>query len=388
MHSSELSVLPTVLRAVRYPTSGLAAVLAVIAGQTRSTGVAVIAKSCAEGPAELLGVGGSAAGSLGRLGPIAWADDRFDRSGSSPADADGDMPWNPDSTAVWTTMQGNECRFSLIAFGKEPDQEALHRLSSLAFVVAELIMARRARADLRAQLETERQDRAILAASLQHDLRTPLSGILGFASILRSDEGRSKDETTELLDMIVSEAEHMAEIVADGLRRDEAGPDAPLRLQPVDTVEVAEKVAEAARQAHGGKIILGVDPLTLVTDRMRLTRALLNLVDNALKYAPDASAVRIGGSKDGGHYRFVVADSGPGVPDEMVATLFQPYTTDPHRNDGTGLGLHSVANIARELDGRVSYARHEGWTRFSLWVAADDPSVAHADMGELLEATS
>ena len=71
----------------------------------------------------------------------------------------------------------------------------------------------------------------------------------------------------------------------------------------------------------------------------------------------------------------------------MIATLFQPYTTDPHRNDGTGLGLHSVASIARELDGRVSYARHEGWTKFSLWVAAEETPIADAEM-PLLEATS
>ena len=387
MNSSELSVLPSVLRAVRYPTSGLAAVLALIANQTRSEGVALIAISCDEGMAELLGVGGSAAARFGRLGPIAWVDGRFDRSGRAVGDTRGDMPWNSESSVLWISMRGNECNFSLIAFGKEPDEETLRRLSSLPFVVGELIMARRTRAELRAQLETERQDRAILAASLQHDLRTPLSGILGFASILRGNYDRPTDETTELLDMIVSEAEHMAEMVADGLRRDEAGPDAPLRLQAVDPVEVAEKVAEAARQARAGEIILDVDSQDLVTDRTRLTRALLNLVDNALKYSPEGSAVRVGGTRDGDHYRFVVADSGPGVPDEMVPTLFQPYTTDPHRNDGTGLGLHSVASIARELDGHVSYARHEGWTRFSLWVAAADAPIAAMDMPEPVEAT-
>lgn len=386
MNSSVLTVLPTVLRAVRYPTSGLAAVLAVIADQTQSNGVAVIATSCEDGPAELLGVGGSAAGRFGRLGPVGWADDRFNRSGDEFPDSVEGMPWEPGSQVVWDSMRGNECSFSLIAFGEAPDQGSLQRLSGLAFVIAELIMARRARADLRAQLKTERQDRAILAASLQHDLRTPLSGILGFASILQNDDERPREEVAEILDMIVAEAEHMAEIVAEGLRRDEAGPDAPLQMQPVDPVEVAENVAEAARQARGGEIILGVSDHTMVTDRTRLTRALLNLVDNALKYSPEGSAVRVSGNQDGEHYRFVVADSGPGVPDEMVSTLFQPYSTDPHRNDGTGLGLHSVATIARELDGRVSYARHDGWTTFSLWVAANETPTNHPEIPELVEA--
>lgn len=385
MNSPVLNVLPTVLRAVRYPTSGLAAVLAVIADRTDSTGVALIARSCEEVPAELLGVGGSAAGRFGRLGPVQWADERFNRSGSEIADSVEGMPWEQGSLVVWDSMRGNECSFSLIAFGEGPDLGSLQRLSGLAFVVAELIMARRARADLRSQLKAERQDRAILSASLQHDLRTPLSGILGFASILQNDDGRPKEETAEILDMIVAEAEHMAEIVAEGLRRDEAGPDAPIRVEPVDPVEIAENVVEAARQARGGEIILGVSEHTLVTDRTRLTRALLNLVDNALKYSPDGSAVRISGSLDGEHYRYVVADSGPGVADEMIATLFQPYSTDPHRNDGTGLGLHSVATIARELDGRVSYARHDGWTTFSLWVAANETPFKGPEFPELAE---
>ena len=54
--------------------------------------------------------------------------------------------------------------------------------------------------------------------------------------------------------------------------------------------------------------------------------------------------------------------------------MFSPYVTDPSRDDGTGLGLHSVARLTEELGGKVSYARSSGWTRFSLtlpWREAD-----------------
>lgn len=188
--------------------------------------------------------------------------------------------------------------------------------------------------------------------------------------------------------MIVAEAEQMTEMVADSLRRDEYGPDAPTQLQPVDPVDVAESVAEAARQARGGEVILGVSEQTLVTDKTRLTRALLNLVDNALKYTPDGSPVRVSGRRDGEHYKFVVADSGPGVPEDMIPALFRPFTTDPHRRDGTGLGLHSVATIAGELGGRVAYARRDGWTTFSLWISANEGRPANGDSRELAEVAS
>lgn len=357
----------------------MTASLALIAEHSASSAVSLIALCGEERTPEVMAVGGRAAARFGPPGPAPWAQSKFETSGVMEAGELDDGPWTADERRVWISVHGHSCVFTLLAAGDDPDPSKLETLSGAAFILGELVMARRASTTAQARLKAERQDRALLAASLQHDLRTPLSGILGFASILRSQDDMDTKETTEILELLVAEAEHMAELVADGLRRDESGPDAPLKLAPVDPLEVAQNVAEAARQARGGQVIIGVGEHTLVSDKARLTRALLNLVDNGIKYSPEGSPVRISGSPDGDHYRFVVADSGPGVPEEMVPTLFQPYMTDPHRNDGTGLGLHSVATIASELNGRVSYARRDGWTTFSLWVSADNPDFADAE---------
>lgn len=382
-----LGALAVVMRSVRYPHSALSASLALMAERTASSAVALLALCGDSQTPEVVAVAGRAAARFGPPGPAPWADARFGSSGEMELENAYEGPWIPGERAVWSSTRGDTCLFTLLAVGHDPDPVRLEELSGLPFILGELIMAKRTSTDVQTRLKAERQDRALLAASLQHDLRTPLSGILGFASILRSQDDMGADETTEILELLAAEAEHMAELVAEGLRREESGPDTPLRLATVDPLEIAQNVAEAARQARGGEVIIGVGEHKLVSDKARLTRALLNLVDNAIKYSPEGSPVRISGSPDGGHYHFVVADSGPGVPEDMVPTLFQPYTTDPLRTDGTGLGLHSVATIASELNGRVSYARRDGWTTFSLSVSADGPEFADLDSApEMIEA--
>ncbi|HET6770568.1 MAG TPA: ATP-binding protein [Actinomycetota bacterium] len=105
-----------------------------------------------------------------------------------------------------------------------------------------------------------------------------------------------------------------------------------------------------------------------MTDTARLERALLNLVDNALKYSPPGHAVHMLGESSDRGFVFTVADCGPGVNPSVVPTLFSAYATDPDRSDGLGLGLHSVAVLVEELGGRVRYARQAGWTRFSIHI--------------------
>lgn len=384
MDSTISSALPMLMRSIRHPDSGLAALLGLIAGRSGSRGVGVLATHPEESP-KIIAVGGRDAARIGPLGPVSWADGRFNSSGAISANA-LEGPWMEGDRIEWRSVHGNDAVLTLFSYGDSPDGSVLDDLAGPVYLLAELMLARRRSDSLCDQLKLERQDRALLAASLQHDLRTPLSGILGFARVLRQQDDMGSDEALDILDTIVSEAEHMAEIVADGLRREEFGPDAPLRLQPVRPTEIVENAAEAARQARSGNIILGVSHDSFISDPARLTRALLNLIDNAMKYSPDDKPVRVGGGLDGDHYRFVVADSGPGVPEDMVPTLFQPYSTDPSRPDGTGLGLHSVATIARELGGQVSYARREGWTTFSMWVSTHSNGKSHhvepADVAE------
>jgi signal transduction histidine kinase len=370
------AVLPLVMRAIRHPRSGLTALLAVLAEESGASSVGLIALY-PDDAGQLLSSGGKDALAFGLPGPIDWAKPAL-RSSGSAVEGDPSGPWTAGQKVEWRSSPGSTAILSLVACGTAIETEVLDELAGLTFLMGELILVRNELDGLSDRLRRERQDRALIAASLQHDLRTPLSSILGFAKILRGEDDLGSEETTELLDLMVSEAEHMADLVADGLRREAAGPDSPLKLGAVDPAEVAANVVETARNSRHHDLVIGVERGSIITDPARLTRALLNLVDNALKYSPEDAPVRLSGGRDGDHYLFVVADSGPGVPDEMVPTLFQPYTTDPSRPDGTGLGLYSVATTARELGGRVAYARRGDWTTFSLWI----PSLSDMTLDE------
>lgn len=366
MHRLINAALPLVMRSIRHPKSGLSALVAMAAAESGAAWVGLVAVY-PDDASQLLVSGGKQALAFQLPGSVEWADKLFRCSGSRVAGHEPG-PWAPGHQVEWRSSPGSTAVLSLVASGERFDPGFFEVLSGPAFLMGELMLVRDELDGLSDQLRRERQDRALIAASLQHDLRTPLSSILGFSRILREEVGLGREEVAEMLDLMVSEAEHMAELVADGLRKEAAGPDSPIKLSSLDPAEVAANVAETVRKTRNHELIIGVEHGSLITDSARLTRALLNLVDNAVKYSPDSAPVRVSGGRDGDHYLFVVADSGPGVPDDMLPTLFQPYATDPSRPDGTGLGLYSVATTARELGGRVSYARRQQWTTFSLWV--------------------
>ncbi|HYH28493.1 MAG TPA: HAMP domain-containing sensor histidine kinase, partial [Actinomycetota bacterium] len=257
------------------------------------------------------------------------------------------------------------------------DEVELKNASAPVALLTTTLVATREVEALRKDLRQVRQDQTLLAAGLQHDLRTPLTSILGCARTLR-DRGTSlsAEERTEMLDIIAGQAQRLSEMMSEALDQHREDPDAPVRLREVDVEELARRAAGAARVGRGGEILIEVGTHTVVTDSNRVERALLNLLDNALKYSPSDRAVHLIGEPTADGYAFTVADAGPGVTGSVVPTLFSAYSTDPNRHGGTGLGLHSVAGIAAELGGRVSYSRQSGWSRFTFCIPTPVPSPA------------
>jgi signal transduction histidine kinase len=366
------------LRARRQPTSGLAAVLTVAADQLGAAVAGAFVVPAGRGGAELLAAGGPHAADLGPPGPVgpvttrllrdaaALGDDSRPRPGLHPVRAPAGHAW---AGSMPLLLAGPATVVLLVAADHPVEAGPLDWLAGPLGLLAQRVCDQRELEALRSELHELRQGRHLLRAGLQHDLRGPLTAIRGMAMTVRTRAHHLSDEQrAELLGTIEAQAERLGRMLSEALADDSARPDAPVRPRPTGVRAVAERAAAAARSGHDGQVVVEGREVTLVTDPDRLERALLNLLDNALRFAPPGTPayVLVEPAPEGA--AVTVADQGPGVAAEVLPRLFGAYATDPARPGGTGLGLHSVQRLVGELGGRVEYARHKSWTRFTVSV--------------------
>ena len=132
-----------------------------------------------------------------------------------------------------------------------------------------------------------------------------------------------------------------------------------MRLEPVSIVDLVGELRtllQSDLDARGLQLeTVGLDrPKAIQADRDQLRQVLFNLLQNAIAFAPEGSKITISlGESDHGRFRLEVADRGPGVPAEILDSLFEPYVT--RRPGGTGLGLSIVRRIVVAHDWDVGY---------------------------------
>lgn len=224
---------------------------------------------------------------------------------------------------------------------------------------------------LKSELDDLYEDRAILGATFRHDLRHPIQAVTAAAALLANeDQPLDVTERAEMLEMIRCESARLNSMLdatfADSLAHDHVPP----KLERIEVVDVVTAVVASGKSAKAGQISLDIEPSELTTDRARLERALRNLIDNALKYAPSDDVIDVLGRRTEDDYVIHVIDGGPGVESDLVHRLFTPFFRDASRVDSTGLGLASAATLVASLGGRVSYSRRER-TIFEIVVPLD-----------------
>ncbi|MEU0660574.1 MULTISPECIES: sensor histidine kinase [Streptomyces] len=199
--------------------------------------------------------------------------------------------------------------------------------------------------------------RTSLLAAVSHDLRTPLAGIKAAVSSLRSDDVEwSEEDRAELLEGIEAGADRLDHLVGNllDMSRLQTGTVTPL----IRAIDLDEVVPMALGGVPDGSAELDIpESLPMVeVDKGLLERAVANVVENAVKYSPDAAPVLVSASAMADRVELRVVDRGTGVPDEAKDRIFAPFQRhgDAPRGAGVGLGLAVARGFVEAMGGTIT----------------------------------
>jgi signal transduction histidine kinase len=194
-------------------------------------------------------------------------------------------------------------------------------------------------------------------ADAAHELRTPLTTVAGFVDLLAHRRHEMTEaEVQELFGHLHSSTVRIRNLVANLLDFTRLEREGALELHPVALAEAVRRALEIAAPP-AGVAVEGLVPVALVAqaDEAHLDQALVNLLTNAYRYG--GSSVRVEAERVGAAVSLSVSDNGPGVPEELVPQLFEPFTrgTNATAIPGSGLGLAITKRIVDALGAEIRY---------------------------------
>jgi len=221
-----------------------------------------------------------------------------------------------------------------------------------------------------ARLERARRD---LIANASHEFKTPLFSLAGFLELI--DEGNvDADEQREFLQLMRQQVDRLRNLAVSmlDLSRVEAG---SIEMQPedVDLEAVARSVLDEFQvQAQAKALTLAVDDGEAVTawcDEQRLAQVLRALVDNAVKFSPQGSSVRVATRAEPAWATIVVSDDGPGIPAAELPHIFERFqrgSEERATTSGAGLGLSIARELTEKMGGSIRADSGSGGASFSV----------------------
>lgn len=217
-------------------------------------------------------------------------------------------------------------------------------------------------------------------AMASHELRTPLTAIKGFSSTLLEgidDDLYTRDDQKEFLGIVVSECDRLRRLIDDLLNtsRIDAGESLKPNYSEFGLKELMDKVIKVQQQSTQRHILKPafVDPLpdTIVGDQDKLDQIITNLMNNAIKYAPNGGDVTLHAYVDGDWLQIGVEDQGMGIPADHLAKVFEKFhrvnNEDNRKIYGTGLGLYLVKHLVEQVHMGTIWAESEVGKGSTFW---------------------
>ena len=227
--------------------------------------------------------------------------------------------------------------------------------------------------------------RSALLMSISHDLKTPLASILGnvtgllryghlYDDRMRTETLAAMEEETRRLSLFVDNLLHMTRIDAGALRP---------TLEPVDLSDLigsALKRVEKPLRAHHVRTALSEDLPMIALDFVLAEQVLVNVLENAGKFAPAGTDITISACREGGEVVIRIGDEGPGIPEADLPRVFDRFFRAPagdHRPAGVGLGLAVCKGFVEAMGGVIRAGNRETGTGVVITIRFSDPAVEH-----------
>ena len=196
-------------------------------------------------------------------------------------------------------------------------------------------------------------------ANMSHEIRTPLNAIVGFSSLMQSEE-LSQEERAEYCDIVVNNSEMLLTLLNDILDISslECGK-IRFNYASEEIVQICQHAlmttAHTRQEGVEGRFECAVDSFMLTTDAHRLSQILINLLTNAGKFTSEGSiTLGVEIDKEHGEVLFSVTDTGPGIPPDKQEMVFNRFEKlEGNKKKGTGLGLAICRQIAVIIGGRI-----------------------------------
>ncbi len=252
----------------------------------------------------------------------------------------------------------------------DDDELVASAIAAQAAVAIENARSYQREQDLVGELQAVDEMRMTFVNTVTHELKSPLTILTGYAGMLDQLEIEPGGPAAAVLESIGRQANRLYEIVENllDLSRIESGA-LDVRLSTVALGELVRRVLELTPAPDGTVVDVHVDDgLQMQADPAHVSVAIANYVVNAFRHG--GPHVAISAQVVDGAVTVVVEDDGPGVPEESLETLFQPFSRSTHAS-GTGLGLALLRGRVRAMGGEAWYEpRTEGGSRFSFRLPA------------------
>jgi two-component system phosphate regulon sensor histidine kinase PhoR len=219
--------------------------------------------------------------------------------------------------------------------------------------------------------------RSQFVANVSHELKTPLTSIKGFAETLKDVE--DAEQRDKFLDIINDEAERLTRLINDILILSSLEQHREGKTENININEVVKEVYELMKHTANSKgiemTLRTSEVANIIGDRDRLKQAIINLVDNSIKYSESGAQISIVTSFDENKCVIIVEDTGVGMSKEHLSRIFERfYRIDKARSrtqGGTGLGLAIVKHIVLNFNGSIDVESETGkGTRFTIRIPA------------------